>query len=299
MVSGFSIVKNGEVLGYPYLEALESLAAVVDELVVAHGDSSDDTFDQLKALQSRIKCPMRILDSPWDAKNLQGGSELARQTNVALDACSHDVCVYLQADELFDNDEFNMIREDLARFATDGWAQALVFRYLHFFGSPDYVVESRKWYRREIRAIKRSTGLRSFRDGQGFRIISASGNSSKPNALLSRATVRHYGWVRPPNVMAKKSEALDRLWHGAARDGTHQADAQYPMQFGVRRFTGRHPEAMLRRFSNFEYGDPFEHQRVNRFSKDYIRCAVGQFFEKAFDWRPGEFTNYGALRKIG
>jgi glycosyltransferase involved in cell wall biosynthesis len=299
MVSGFSIVKNGEVLGYPYLEAIESLAAVVDEVVVAHGDSTDDTLAQLKGLKSRLKCPMRIIDSPWDAKNIQGGGELARQSNIALDACRHDVCVYLQADELFDELEYQMIREDLSRFATDGWAQALVFRYLHFFGSPDYVVESRKWYRREIRAIKRSSRLRSFRDAQGFRVIDDDSKVSKPNALLSRATVRHYGWVRPPKVMAKKSEALDRLWHGAARDGTHQADAQYPMQFGVRRFTGRHPEAMLKRFSSFEYGDPFKNQKPDRFSKEYLRCAVGQVFEKAFDWRPGEFTNYGALRKIG
>ena len=100
MRSGFSIIKNGDSLGYPYLEALKSLAPLVDELVVAHGDSTDKTAQSLEQLRSEIHCPLKVIDSPWNKKNIRGGSELAAQTNVALEACAHEICFYIQADEL-------------------------------------------------------------------------------------------------------------------------------------------------------------------------------------------------------
>jgi hypothetical protein len=54
-VSGFSIVKNGLRLGYPFIESLKSLAPLCDELLVAHGDSNDGTREALNQLAKELE----------------------------------------------------------------------------------------------------------------------------------------------------------------------------------------------------------------------------------------------------
>ena len=154
MISGFSIIRNGDKLGYPYLEALKSLAPVVDELVIAVGDNDDSTYESLRALAPQLPCPVKFVDSPWDPKSMKGGLELSRQTNVALDHCKHDVCFYIQADEGLDEREYETIRRDLRRFAEDPAVDALSFHWRHFYGNFTYVIANRKRYRKEARVIK-------------------------------------------------------------------------------------------------------------------------------------------------
>jgi len=295
MRSGFTIIRNGDSLGYPYLESITSLAPLVDEIVVAAGDSTDSTTDSLERLATKLTCPLRIVHSPWDHSNIKGGTELSRQTNIALAACRHEICFYLQADELLDDHEFDLIREDLSRFSEDPEVEALAFRWIHFYGSFRHIVESKQWYRREIRAIKKSSGLKSYGDAQGFR-ITVGEDWKKPKAALSRAHVHHYGWVRPPKVMAQKSEALDRLWHGSARDGTHSEESVYHAQFGLKEYQGTHPTFIKKRVDALGDYNPFVNQRVKKNLK-YLRVAATDVIERLSGWRPGEFKNYSSLKK--
>jgi len=294
MRSGFSLIRNGEKLGYPYLEALRSLAPLVDELVVAVGDCEDNTREKLEALRPELPCPLILFDSPWDPESRKGGFELARQTNLALERCRHEVCVYIQADEVLHEEDLPVFRRDLERFETDESVDALAFRWVHFYGDFDTVVVSRKWYRREIRAIKRSRGLKSYGDAQGFRIYE-NGNWLRPRAALSQARYLHYGWVRPPQVMAAKSEALDRLWHGGARDGSHSAATVYPRIFGMVPYEGTHPKIMQTRIQRHGSFDPFEGKDVQKNLK-YWRLLADLQLEKLTGWRPGEWTNYRSLK---
>jgi glycosyltransferase involved in cell wall biosynthesis len=294
LISGFSLVRNGEKLGYPYLEALRSLAPLVDELVVAVGDSEDATLQRLGALRDEIPCPLVLFDSPWDPKALKGGFELARQTNLALDRCRHEVCLYIQADEVLHEDDAPVFLRDLERFANDPEADALAFQWVHFYGNFNTIVESRKWYRREIRAIKRSRKLRSYGDAQGFRIYE-NGAWAKPRSALSSARYLHYGWVRPPQVMAAKSEVLDRLWHGDARDGQHRAETVYPRVFGMKQFRGTHPRVMHDRIARTSDIDPFQAKNLRRDLK-YWRLWADSKVESLTGWRAGEWTNWSSLK---
>lgn len=300
MRSGFTIIRNGDSLGYPYLESLRSLAPLVDEIVVAVGDSVDATRESLAALGPDLPCELRLIDSPWDPQSLKGGFELSRQSNIALEACRHDICFYLQADEVLHENEFEKISEDLDRFATDERVDALAFRWIHFYGNYSQIVESKNWYRREIRAIKKSSGLRSYGDAQGFRVPHGkTGNDlmwSKSRAALSRGHVLHYGWVRPPQVMAAKTEALDRLWHGNARDGTQDAAHIYLRQFGLKSYQGSHPACMRSRVQALGDFDPFKNQPAPHGFKNF-RLAATAAIEALTDWRPGEFKNYRSLVK--
>lgn len=310
MRSGFTIVRNGDSLGYPWTESIRSLAPLVDELVVAHGDSTDSTRATLERLGRDLPCPLVIVDSPWDPASLKGGLELSRQTNIALKACRHDVCVYLQSDELLHEADHELLRADLARFERDSEVDALALTWVHFYGTFDTVVRSKNWYRREVRVVKRSRGLKSYGDAQGFRIPvdrfdrPTEGADvvrwKKPRTALSAARCLHYGWVRPPEVMARKSETLDRLWHGSARDGQHNADNAYPILFGLESFDDVHPVLMQPRIADFEKKlpgfNPFRDQALKK-DASYWRLYVSDVLERSFGWRPGEFRNYRIVKR--
>ena len=296
MISGFSIIKNGDRLGYPYLEALRSLAPLVDEIVVAHGDSTDSTLESLEGLRPLLSCPLKIIASPWNNSNTQGGSELARQTNIALAACSHDVCFYIQADECLHEGEYPMLREDLDRFIKRDDLDGLALRWIHFYGNFETIVESRQWYRREVRVVKKSRGIQSYGDAQGFRIF-RNGDWVKPRAALSRAHMHHYGWVRPAPIMAQKSQELDRLWHGNSRDGTHDPSKIYPKIYGQKQYLGTHPKVMSGRVLALQGYDPFSGQTLKSSPKT-LRLWSTACIESATGWRPGEFRNYRLVERF-
>lgn len=324
LTSGFTILKNGEKFGFPWRESLRSLAPLVDEIVVAHGDSDDGTGAALQELAKELPCPLVILDSPWDAASQRGGLELSRQTNIALDACRGDVVVYLQGDEVFHEADSTSVKEDLARLRDDPDVEALAFGWLHFYGTYRTVMHSRQWYRHEVRAFKKAAGLRSYGDAQGFRIpvekpVTAEPNSKlgptatsegtpaepalnwqKPRAAMARGEVYHYGWVRPADLMAQKTESFDRLWHGAARDGTHEPSGAFPPLFGMKIFKGIHPAVMRDRVDTFEKQfknyDPFAGRSPVKNGK-YWKLFTTDLIEEATGWRPGEFRSFRLVKR--
>ncbi|MFX8731708.1 hypothetical protein ABTM48_21490, partial [Acinetobacter baumannii] len=76
------------------------------------------------------------------------------------------------------------------QYENDKRVEGLLFEYLHFYGSYDYVGDSRKWYSHEVRIIRNDKSIRSFKDAQGFR---KDGQKIKVKAI--DAVVYHYGWV--------------------------------------------------------------------------------------------------------
>ena len=46
-ISGFSFVKNGISLYYPVVESIKSILPIVDEFIIAVGEGSDDTREQI------------------------------------------------------------------------------------------------------------------------------------------------------------------------------------------------------------------------------------------------------------
>ena len=62
-----------------------------------------------------------------------------------------------------------IIREAAEKYKDDPLVEGLLFHYLHFYGTYDYVGDSRKWYNKEIRIIRNDKTISSFRDAQGFR----------------------------------------------------------------------------------------------------------------------------------
>ena len=78
-VSGFTFLRNGTLLGYPYIESLKSLLMVCDEVVVAIGAGEDDTLEQVRAIgDARI----RIIETTWNEGMRDRGYVYAQQNKL-------------------------------------------------------------------------------------------------------------------------------------------------------------------------------------------------------------------------
>ena len=63
-ISGFSFVKNAVKLYYPVVESIRSALPLVDEFVIACGDSEDGTTELIKAIgDSKVKIIDTIIES--------------------------------------------------------------------------------------------------------------------------------------------------------------------------------------------------------------------------------------------
>jgi hypothetical protein len=253
-VSGFTLVRNGTQFDYPYLESLRSLLPLVDELVINVGIGDDDTLSRIQAFaESEGAGKVKWFESRWpldDPEKKKGGLILSEQTNLALERCTGDWCVYLQADEVFHEDDRTRLRQAMQSALSNSQVEGLLFDYVHFYGSFDVIQETRSAYRREVRAFKRSSGARSVGDAQSFR----KADGSKLRVLRPGARVFHYGWVRTPEAMREKTYFMDQLYHGdpdakAQETGTpHTGDNyRYKRFWGLRPFRGTHPLVMKER----------------------------------------------------
>ena len=55
-ISGFTFIRNGVDLGFPFEASIRSLLPLVDEFVVAVGQGSDDTLARVRAIADPKYC---------------------------------------------------------------------------------------------------------------------------------------------------------------------------------------------------------------------------------------------------
>jgi hypothetical protein len=284
-VSGFTFVRNAIRLGYPVKEAILSVLPLCDEFIVMLGNSDDGTRELIESIADpRIK----IYDSVWDDSLREGGKVLAVETDKAMDRIAADShwAFYIQADEILHEHGFEAVRDAMRKHVNDSRIDGLLFNYRHFYGSYDYVADSRKWYRKEIRVIRNNKAIRSYRDAQGFRK-----NDKKLRVKQVYAFIHHYGWVRPPKTMQAKEEVFHKLWHSDdwVRKNVAVADAfDYSKIDSLSAFRGTHPAVMgdwiSRKNWTFQY-DPSKAKR------GFIPSLL-HGIELLTGWRVGEYKNY-------
>ena len=47
-VSAFTFIKNGQLLGYPFIQSIKSVLPIVDEFIINIGLGEDSTLDEIK-----------------------------------------------------------------------------------------------------------------------------------------------------------------------------------------------------------------------------------------------------------
>nr|WP_199080353.1 glycosyltransferase family 2 protein [Pedobacter sp. ASV19] len=205
-VTGFTFIRNAIVNDYPVSEAIRSVLPLCDEFVVALGNSSDETAALVKSIAPD---KIRIIDTVWDDSLREGGQVFAQETDKAIAAVSADTdwMIYIQGDECIHEKYLPLIRREMEENLNDKNIEALLLKYRHFYASYDYLAESRRWYRREVRILKNLPGIHSYRDAQGFRI-----NDRKLHVKLIDAYVYHYGWVKTPKALQGKVRNFNQFY---------------------------------------------------------------------------------------
>lgn len=285
-VAGFSFIRNAIQFDYPIVEAITSVLPLCDEFVVAVGDSDDDTLELIQTIPSP---KIRIIRTTWDQSARAGGRVLALETDKALAAISSDAdwAFYIQGDEVLHEQSIPVVREAMQTYLTDKDVEGLLFKYLHFYGSYSYVGDSRRWYRHEIRVIRNTGNVASYRDAQGFRTRA----NRKLRVKLIDAYIYHYGWVKPPEFQKNRLRYANHFWHGA--DTVGEADAatdhfDYSKIDSLAHFTGTHPAVMQPRVDRLNW--PFTFDTNQRHYSPRVRFLT--FIEKLTGWRIGEYKNY-------
>jgi hypothetical protein len=287
-VSGFTFIRNAIKYDYPVVEAITSILPLCDEFVVAVGNSEDST----RELIERIGSPkIRIIDTVWDDNLREGGRVLALETDKAFDALSPDSdwAFYIQGDEVIHEQFFEPLKQAMLKWKDHPEVEGLLLNYRHFYGSYDFVGDSRKWYRKEVRIIRNDKSIRSYRDAQGFR------KDDRPlNVKQVDATMYHYGWVKPPEAQQAKQENFNKLWHDDSwvEKNIPKTDGfDYSKIDSLARFTDTHPNVMLNRISrhnwHFSY-DPTQKRLP-------FKSSMLHIIESLTGWRIGEYRNYRVI----
>jgi glycosyltransferase involved in cell wall biosynthesis len=274
-ISGFTFLRNARTLGYPFLESITSVLPLCDEYIIVLGESTDNTSEMIQTLNSP---KIRIIPTIWNEGMLTLGYTYTQQANIALFNCTGDWAIYLQGDEVLHEKDLNIIREAMQHYQNDDRIEALVFDYLHFYGSPKYYAWSTSWYRRECRAFKNNR--RTFSpESQFFSIIIGNRKMRYPFAALANASVYHYGWVRTEEQMNEKTRQVEKYWSGKPQK-VYYGNVDKAI---LREFSGTHPAVMKEWLDQcaqvyFEVNPDYVLTKKDR------RNRVLAHLEKAFCW---------------
>ena len=285
-VCGFTFVRNGVKFDYPFEEAIRSILPICDEIIVAVGNSGDDTLERVKAIDPKV----RVIETIWDETLREEGKVLASETDKAFQAITseYDWAFYIQGDEVVHEKYLPAIEKGMRDFLNNKTVDGLLFNYTHFFGSYQYVGLKYSWYRREIRVIRNNKTIFSYKDAQGFR--------KKPNEKLQvkliDAQIFHYGWAREPEALQGKEKSKARFYHGdnwISRNFSQANKYEYDsMLEPIRKFSDTHPQVMKERIAkqNWTFNPDLSLKYSNL--KDKFKRIVGGLT----GWYPGEYKNY-------
>ncbi len=283
-VSGFTFVRNAVKFDYPIVEAINSILPLCDELVVAVGNSDDDTLGLIRSIGST---KIKIIETVWDDSLREGGTVLAAETDKAFSAISpkSDWAFYIQADEVFHENDLSTIRLAMEKYVDDKNVEGLLFNHINFYGTYDYYANSRKWNKKEIRVIRNLRSINSWKDAMSFRI-----GKEKLRVKFVDAMIYHYGWVKAPSTQQKKRESFNKLWHNDVNENIDTSSLfDYSKIDSVAKFTGSHPSVMKARIETQNWKFEFD---KNKAVKLPFRARILNFIYQKTSIHIGEFKNY-------
>jgi glycosyltransferase involved in cell wall biosynthesis len=289
-VTGFTFIKDAVKYDYPIVESILSILTICDEFIVAVGKSNDETLALIQSIPSN---KIRIIETVWDETMREGGVVLAQETNKAYEAISNDTdwAFYIQGDEIIHEQYLPEIVAKMKMYKDDKGVDGLLFDYLHFYGSYDFVATSSIFYLREVRIIRKRDTFFSYLDAQGFR--------KKPNDKLCvvplHATVYHYGWVKTPASMQIKQLNFNKYWHQDDWIETHIAQASeydFSKLSSLKQFGASHPQVMQERIKKMNWTFDFDISKSEITLKDYFKKLMWKYFKWDINYK-----NYKIIRE--
>ena len=142
-VSAFTFIRNGEILGYPFIQSIKSVLPIVDEFVINVGISEDDTLDEIQSIDDS---KIRIIQSNWNDNMQDRGYVYGQQKMIAQFNCTGDWAFYIEGDEVYHENELDRIRHSMEVHLNHQNVEALVVNFYHFYGNSNSYVNSPGWY---------------------------------------------------------------------------------------------------------------------------------------------------------
>ena len=129
-ISAFTFIKNGQILGYPFQQSIQSILPIVDEFVINVGESEDDTLSLIESISSP---KIRIIKSKWNDSMKNRGYVYGQQKMIAQFNCTGDWAFYIEGDEVYHENELEQIKKSMEMHLNDSNVEALVFDFYHSF----------------------------------------------------------------------------------------------------------------------------------------------------------------------
>jgi len=271
-VSAFTFIKNGQILGYPFIQSIQSILPIVDEFVINVGQSEDDTLALVKSINDP---KIRIIQSTWNDNMHDRGYVYGQQKMIAQFNCTGDWAFYIEGDEVYHEDDLDKIRASMQTHVDNPEVEALVFDFYHFYGNANSYLDSPGWYRSEARIIKNS--IRSYApDGLFWLVLGSNKKGRYPKAKHTGARCYHYGWVRSEEQMNLKSQKVQQYWGGEpAKIDYSQMD-----QSIIKEFSDTHPKIVkdwLPKDKGIYQTDP-NYESTNKQKKHRLMLKLEKWF---------------------
>jgi len=237
------IIKNGIKYDYSFIESCLSILPACDEFVFVEGEGDDGTYEKLLEFQAG-QPKVRVIRHPWTKEHYNVLSEL---TNVAIEACTGDYHLQIQADEAIHESYHAKIRQLM-----DTGADMFLFKAIHFYSGFSTIYRPGVFYDGFHRMAKRSKypGIRSYSDAMSL------GNPESDGYKMHDALdvpFYHYGYVRMPKALIEKQKQMTKWWgyqeldqylaDGEAAGKINWLQKHHPDR--LEKFTGQHPTPMI------------------------------------------------------
>ncbi|AEH44572.1 hypothetical protein Thein_0692 [Thermodesulfatator indicus DSM 15286] len=235
-VSGFTFLRNAEMLGYPFVQSIKSILPIVDEFIVALGPCEDNTEIKLKEIDTP---KLKIIHTQWNENMRTKGFVYGQQKSIALFNCTGDWAFYLEADEVIHEDDLPKIKRAMQKYLNDPDVEALAFDYIHFYGNKNTYIWSPGWYRKEVRIIKNNLFVWAPK-GLFFLVVNNYKRGRYPKAAMTGAKIYHYGWIRSEEQMNLKLQKVEKYWGKEYKEKKYdKIDPKI-----LREFKGKHPKVI-------------------------------------------------------
>ena len=285
-ITGVTIIKDSIKNDYPIVEAITSILPLVDEMVVSIGQSDDGTEDLIKSINSK---KIKIFYSQWDLSLRKGGVVLAEETNKALMHVSNDTdwVFYIQGDEVLHEKYYENILTAAKKYFNNPKVLGLLFDFVHFYATYNYVGDSRRWYNKEVRIIRHNKNIQAYKDAQGFRL-----SNKKIEVKQIDACINHYGWVKSPTQMIAKQKNVSQFWNEDTDEWRNYLEIEDLYNFNdfdsLVKFTGTHPVVMEKRVKAQQWTLDIDISK----KKFTLKEKLLYWFEKKTGVRLFDFKNY-------
>ena len=274
-VSGFTFIRNAQMLGYPFVQSIKSVLPIVDEFIISLGPCEDETEKMIRDIGS---AKIKIIHTQWN-ENMRTDVKLkgfvyGQQKSIALFNCTGDWAFYLEADEVIHEDDLPVIRASMEKYLHDDRVEALVFDYIHFYGNRNTFAWSPGWYRKAPRILRNN--IPSWAPKGLFFIVMENHKTGRyPRAAMTGAKIYHYGWVRSEEQMKLKTQKVGKYWSDKGSLDVKYSDIDSAI---LREFKDVHPTIMQEWLPKAE--GLYEANSSHKLSRREIKHRVALWVER-------------------